>query len=449
MENNIVGTAVYGTVVGHVGPDTRFAPWWWQNDDPNTGVVEVGGGLVQGMAEAGFYADHSPWEDFRLQVVRIVFTDPDNTVGSFNLTSLFRNLPNLVEIDNIDYININDTRWFSNMFRDSGNLQHIVGLENWDTSGVRRFTSMFRDTNFVTLDLSTFDTSGASRLDSMFRDASHLQQIIGIETFNTGEVTTFAHMFRGTNLLSLDLSHWNTSSLTAAASGEGISGTFRDMRSLESLDISSWDTRFASASQMQQTFAGSTALRVLTLGENWTVPSGASGLGLPPVPTNSSYAGLWQNVAGGTIDHPQGELFYTSQALMTGSNGAGNTWVWARALLTVTFESSMNGELVPAQPHSVELAAETTLAEADVSIPVPTPKAGYKFAYWSSPQYPGVRFTRANLLALPIVQNTTFIAMFAPAAVPSPGRPAQPLRNGSSMNNMMLWLLIASLFRQC
>ncbi|MCL2531355.1 MAG: BspA family leucine-rich repeat surface protein [Oscillospiraceae bacterium] len=428
-------------IIGYVGPDTRFAPWWWQNDDPASGVVEVGGGLVQGMASTGQYANYSPWEDYRLQVVRIVFTSSNDTIGSFNLTSLFRNLPNLVEIDNIDYINLSDTRWLSNMFRDATSLQRIIGLENWDTSAVQRFTGMFRDTNFVILDLSTLNTHSAVRLDSMFRDASHLQRIIGIENFDTGNVATFAQMFRGASALtSLDLSHWSTGSLTAAAGGEGMSGMFRDMPGLISLNLSSWDTRNASAAQMQQSFTGTAALREITLGANWTVPPGASGLGLPPVPSDAPFAGLWQNVANGTVNNPQGMLFFTSPALMTSSNGAANTWVWASATpkLTVIFVGSANGTLIPAPPVHVDIAAGATLDEAGIAV-ASAPKAGYTFAYWISPQYPGVRFSTAKLLALPIEQNTNFIALFARAAMKPT---ASSMHNAAGFNHVILLLCV-------
>jgi len=316
-----------GAIVGYVGLDDRFAPWWWQNNDPSSGVVEVGGGVVQAMASTGEYANNSPWQSVRLQVQRIVFTDP-GTVGSFNLTSLFRNLPNLVEIQHIDYINLADTRWLSNIFRDAVSLARIGGLENWDTSAVQRFTGMFRGTSFTVLNLSSFDTRSITRFDSMFRDMHNLERIIGMETFDTNSATTLGNMFRGASaIVSLDLSRWNTSRV---ASGEGFASAFQDMTSLRSLNLAGWDTRQASAAQLANMFAGDTALRVLTLGENWSVASGGVGPNLPAVPSAAPYIGTWQNVAGGTVNNPRGTLFYTSPELMTASNAARNTWVWAR-----------------------------------------------------------------------------------------------------------------------
>ena len=466
----------FGTVIGHVGPNATFAPWWWQNGDPSAGVVEVGGGVVQGAAASGFYADYSPWDAHRLQVERIVFTDPDNTIGSFNLTSLFRNLPNLTEIENIDYINIGNSRWLSNIFRDASSLENIIGLENWDTSGVLRFTGMFRGTSFATLDLSTFDVSSALRLDSMFRGTSNLTEIIGLDswdtgnvqtmgwmfegasgfttldlsTLDTGRVTTFegmfqnagsleriigiedfdissaltiAHMFRGANsLTSVDLSAWNTSGMTGAVGG-GMASAFRDMNSLTSLDLSGWDTRNASDAQMAQMFANATALTLkeLTLGEHWAVPTGGVGPNLPTVPSDFPFTGTWQNVADGTIYNPQGTLFYTSSDLMSGNSGAANTWVWTRELLEVIFV--LNGGSVNGITYDIscEIPAGNPITSAQVPVPI---HSGWDFLGWMEYDFSPL-LSRADVGALIVTAPRTFTAQWGLSNNPNPNQIVQ------------------------
>jgi len=468
----------FTAVVGYVGPNNTFAPWGWLNDDSTTRTAVVGGGNIQALPlVGGNYPATGPWDAaHRANIETIIFTEP--VIGRPHLHSLFRGLPNLTTIENIDYIDLTSTIWLSQMFRSAGNLTTITGLDDWDVTGVLRFSGMFRYTNFTTLDLSNWNLSSATRLDSMFRGtpyltavagvatwdtrsvewmswmfmnatgftsldltnldtsstermasmfqgASNLTEIIGINTWNTGNLETIEDMFRGASrLTSLDLSNWDTSSVGTnpnAATTWGMRSAFRDMERLEGLNLEGWDTRHLTGLQMELMFSGSNALRVLTLGENWTAQGTPNQQGLV-TPSGPEYTGYWVNVGTGTIIAPQGDQRLTPAQLMTGIagrglNGTGETWVWERAQLTVTFTAGANGTLIPAPPQSVSIPAGRTLSEAGISVPAPAPNTGYEFVYWTSPQYPGATFTSSDILAWPIVQSTTFTAAFAPVSV--------------------------------
>jgi len=416
------GIVPLNVVVGHVGPNATFAPWWWYDDDPNTRTVMVGSGTVQGNVAVGFEANISPWNNWRLGIDRIVFTDPDNTIGTFNLTSLFRNLPYLTTIENIDYIDITATRWMEHMFRDASALEDIYGLENWDTSDVLRFSSMFRGTSFTTLDVSTFDMSSALRLDSMFRGMPYLTEIIGLDEWDTSTVLWMSHMFRDADgFTSLDLSNWDTSSVTTfesmfqdasnlesvdlsdwdTSSATNFISMFRGTSALTSLDLSGWDTR--SATTMANMFTGANSLRELTLGQNWTAV-GNLGLVTPPGPR---YTGYWINVGGNQR--------LTPAALMTGPAGAGDTWIWEEAFFNVEFNSGPNGTIAPGPVHDVIVRGGDTLAENDIPTPIPDtlPAPGYMFVYWESST--GNTYTTEELHDLPIIANRTFTAIFEPS----------------------------------
>jgi len=413
-EDSALGITPFGATVGHVGPNATFAPWWWQDDNSNTGVVEVGAGNIQGMpAVGGNYAGYGPWHLYRDDVTKIVFTDPNNTVGQSNLSSLFRDLPNLTTIENINYVDLSSTNWLSGIFRDTPSLTTITGIEDWDVAGVQRFSAMFRGTTSLkSLDVSSWDVSSAQRFDSMFRDAG-LMEIIGLDNWDTSSVTWMMYMFRDTtDITNLDLGSWDTSNT------QRFDSMFRDANSLISLDLSSWSLNSATVSGMANMFTGASSLEVLVLGDDWVMLSPSSGL--PEVLTNSVFTGVWQNVGSGTIHNPQGVFSYTSPALMVGSTGASNTWVWARSPRTVVFQADANGALDSASTlsHSVTVPTGKTLSEAGISIPIPVPEQGYEFAHWVSLEYPGIIFTSVDLLGWPISQDIHFIAVFEPISIP-------------------------------
>jgi len=194
-----------------------------------------------------------------------------------------------------------------------------------------------------------------------------------------------------------------------------MASAFRDMDNLTSLNLEGWDTRHLTGAQMFQMFGDSNELRVLTLGENWAAQGtpNQQGLVTPPSPR---YTGRWQNVGEGTVDNPQGTESLTPAQLMTGAAGAGETWVWQRQQLTVTFEAGSNGTLAPAPPYTVTVLAGDTFAEAGISVPAPIPAEGYKFVYWTSPQHPDATFTTEQLLHLEMIENKEFTATFVPIA---------------------------------
>jgi len=82
---------------------------------------------------------------------------------------------------------------------------------------------------------------------------------------------------------------------------------------------------------MLNMFLGATALRVLTLGQDFSF-IGSPAPALPAIQANDPYTGNWQNVGNGTITIPQGIYEFTSAQLMASFNGPtmADTWVWQR-----------------------------------------------------------------------------------------------------------------------
>ena len=134
---------------------------------------------------------------------------------------------------------------------------------NWSVpvakfDGVTNMGYMFQDCiSLMSLDLSHFDTSKVTNMRKMFDGCSSLTSL-DLSHFNTSKVTDMYCMFNDCrSLTSLDLSHFNTSSVT------DMSDMFWLCRSLTSLDLSHFDT--SKVTDMSYMFANCSSLTSLDL----------------------------------------------------------------------------------------------------------------------------------------------------------------------------------------
>ena len=103
-------------------------------------------------------------------------------------------------------------------------------------------------TNLISLDVSNFNTSKATRMDWMFNGCSNLISL-DVSNFNTSNVDNMQSMFNGCkNLAQLDVSNFNTSKVTTMAR------MFYNCNKLISLDVSNFDT--SSVTNMGNMFYG-------------------------------------------------------------------------------------------------------------------------------------------------------------------------------------------------
>ena len=88
--------------------------------------------------------------------------------------------------------------WFINM----ANLSEITGLEYLNTDSVTIMRHMFQGTNLTTLDLSHFNTGKLVNTYSMFNSSANLKTIYVGDGWTTANVTNSSYMFNGcTNLV--------------------------------------------------------------------------------------------------------------------------------------------------------------------------------------------------------------------------------------------------------
>ena len=114
-----------------------------------------------------------------------------------------------------------------------------------------------REVNILSLDLSNFDTSRVTDMSSMFSNMFNLTSL-NLSNFNTSKVTNMGSMFDGMhNLANLNLSNFDTSKVTNMGS------MFLNIKSLTSLNLSNFDT--SKVTNMKFMFAGMSSLITLDL----------------------------------------------------------------------------------------------------------------------------------------------------------------------------------------
>ncbi|MGY3723785.1 BspA family leucine-rich repeat surface protein, partial [Lactococcus garvieae] len=149
----------------------------------------------------------------------------------------------------------------SGLFAQLNDVNNIEGMNNFNTSNVTYMNSMFSGcSSLTTLDLSSFDTSNVTRMGSMFSGCSSLTTL-DLSSFDTSNVigrASMSYMFQGcSSLTTLDLSSFDTSNVIY------MSYMFQGCSSLTTLDLSSFDT--SSVIYMSYMFQGCSSLTTLDL----------------------------------------------------------------------------------------------------------------------------------------------------------------------------------------
>ena len=190
----------------------------------------------------------------------------------------------ILNVSNFKTDKVND---FSNMFSSCKALTSITGLDTWKTTGAIfdkptdiDMSLMFAyNDNLETLNLSKFDTSNVINFYAMFFYCKKLTSIAGLNNWNTKAATNMSSMFAGCqNLESITgLDKWNTKAAT------NMSSMFASAASLQKLDLSSFDTRYATQDNF---FSGDTNLWYLKIGKNTQLKDDC---GLPEAPKDTLF----------------------------------------------------------------------------------------------------------------------------------------------------------------
>ena len=143
-----------------------------------------------------------------------------STDNCTDMRCLFKGCSRLKELDlsNFDTTNVetqerNGNKLSLAMFSGCSKLETITFGQNCTFEKIEVFESLFQEcTNLVTLDLSMFNTSSATNMRSMFYKCENLESI-NMGSFDTTHVTTFNNfLFNCGRLLKVDLSSFATDS---------------------------------------------------------------------------------------------------------------------------------------------------------------------------------------------------------------------------------------------
>jgi surface protein len=145
-----------------------------------------------------------------------------------------------LDVSDIDTSNLTS---LDSVFMDLTHIERIVGLETWDVSNVEAFGYMFRDCKRLReINVSGWDVSKGSDFERMFEGCLELENIIGIEDweFNKNPDSNNTYTFNGMfayceNLKHLPIDFWNVDNFTI------FNSMFNKCKSLISLDLSKWN----------------------------------------------------------------------------------------------------------------------------------------------------------------------------------------------------------------
>ncbi len=181
----------------------------------------------------GMFASRS--NEFLGKITKLEVENWD-TSSAENMHGLFNGCASLTSLDLSNW-NTSKVTDMAYMFADCINMKEY-NLSGWDTSNVTTFDCLFNDNrSIVILDVSDFDTENVVKFTQTFELCMNLEEIIGLENWDTSSGRTMFQMFHQDHKLKkLNLSSFDTSSLV------NICQMFGNCHELETIYVSEkWD----------------------------------------------------------------------------------------------------------------------------------------------------------------------------------------------------------------
>lgn len=158
-----------------------------------------------------------------------------NTSSLQDARGIFSNCTGLETLD-VSGWNTGKTTSFEQTFNNCKNLT-ALDVSKWDTGKATSMRNMFSgDAKLTVLDVSKWDTSNVTDMTYLFNQCTGLATL-DVSGWNTGKTTSMYGMFHLTNLTTVDVSRWDVSHVGNAAS------MFYGCSKLADVDIASWDVR--------------------------------------------------------------------------------------------------------------------------------------------------------------------------------------------------------------
>lgn len=140
-----------------------------------------------------------------------------NTVNCEDMSFLFSNCKKLKYLD-LSGLNTGNVVTFQTMFQCCNELENIIGLNQFNTAKVKDMSYMFTNCfKLKYLDISNFATNKVESFKGFASECEMLENIIGISKFNTSACKNMDYMFYGCKRLKeLDLKGFDFSSVQSA-----------------------------------------------------------------------------------------------------------------------------------------------------------------------------------------------------------------------------------------
>ena len=214
---------------------TRVTP---DRDNPNNGnITEIEVKLTSSLTSMyGMFWTTLPGELNILQNVHtIIFNETVDTSNVTRLGYCFRGLPLLNNLD-LTNMNTNNVTDFSAMFWETPLSGTFIIPNNFvnplNNQIFLILNNMFSHTNFSTIDVSGYNFGTTLSISSMFLDTRI--ESLDLSAWDVSNIETMMYTFSGSiNLAELNVSTWDTSSLTSIAA-------FAEKTALSHLDLSSF-----------------------------------------------------------------------------------------------------------------------------------------------------------------------------------------------------------------
>ena len=183
---------------------------------------------------SGLFEGHSNTGDMSLKEIDV---SKWNTSSAVYMNHVFYGCSQLEYID-ISNWDVKNVVTFSHMFADCYNLKEL-NFSKWETLSVKTFDAFLNDCHSLKrIDVSGLDTATCEQFSQMFESCINLEEIIGLENFDTSNANNFAfcEMFHCCKKIKkINVSSFNTHN------ADNMVRMFAKCYELEELDISHFD----------------------------------------------------------------------------------------------------------------------------------------------------------------------------------------------------------------
>ena len=192
-------------------------------------------------------------------IQHVVIDESFSTVKPLTLRN-FLSLKNMESLTGLQYLNTSEATTMEYMFENCSKLTGTLDLSTFDTQKVTNMSDLFYGCSLIqTINMTGVVTPTTTNISYMFRDCSSLENIIGLNTFNTSNITTLTSLFNGcSSLESLDLSSFNVSNVT------NISGMLYGCTALQSFSMRNWD--ISKLTSLERLYQDLTSLQTVDMG---------------------------------------------------------------------------------------------------------------------------------------------------------------------------------------